>query len=238
MADLRVGPDSLARQLMEQVDKLTTLPGMGSLVAADLVFGLLEREFDTATINTAVAKALRPEPAVDLSAHRAILDIARGIDGRVRLVTTNFDLLFEACDGSLTKSSPPHLPDPTRFDDLAGIVHLHGHVNDTYSGAAGEGFILSSADFGRAYLSEAWATQFFRAILGKYSVLFVGYAADDPPVQYLLEALNRSVAASGNVFAFQVGSKASADALWRNRGVVAIAYDESDGYKNLWDSLN
>ena len=46
-------------------------------------------------------------------------------------------------------------------------------------------------DFGRAYLSDGWATQFIRGLINRYRLVFVGYAADDPPVQYLLEALSR-----------------------------------------------
>ena len=45
-----------------------------------------------------------------LDAHRVLLDLAaaRGI---TRVVTTNFDLLFEACDPALHSSGPPSLPD-------------------------------------------------------------------------------------------------------------------------------
>ena len=44
--------------------------------------------------------------------------------------------------------------------------------------------ILSSAEFGRAYLAEGWAARFIRDAIAKYIIVFVGYSADDPPVQY------------------------------------------------------
>ena len=59
-----------------------------------------------------------------------------------------------------------------------------------YQQAVGGRLVLSSAEFGRAYLAEGWATEFMQAAISRYRVVFVGYTADDPPVQYLLEALN------------------------------------------------
>ena len=166
---------------------------MSGLISADRVFGLLERDFLASDIEAAVAKALKPSPAADLSAHRMMLDLARDPYEKVRLVTTNFDCLFEACDSTLKSWQPPQLPDPQRYVDFEGVIHLHGRVNEGYTGADGDGFVLSSSEFGRAYLSDGWATQFIRSILEKYVVVFVGYTADDPPVQYLLEALHRSL---------------------------------------------
>ena len=70
--------------------------------------------------------------------------------------------------------SHPRMIDAKRDGDLAGIIHLHGHVDEDYSSADGDNFILSSAEFGRAYLSEGWATNFIRSVLEKYTVVFVG----------------------------------------------------------------
>jgi hypothetical protein len=154
-----------------------------------------------------------------------------------RLVTTNFDLLFEACDPALQRRSPPHLPDPRRPRDFSGVIHLHGRVTDTYDGAYDDEFVLSSADFGRAYLAEGWATQFIRALLGRYKLVFLGYAADDPPVQHLLEALSRADGPSGGLYAFQSGNSAEAKALWSHRGVEALPYNGADGHVALWETL-
>lgn len=62
------------------------------------------------SVHTAVAKALRPEPGYGLGAHRILIDLASSRSGVTRIVTTNFDLLFEECDSSLLSSGPPHLP--------------------------------------------------------------------------------------------------------------------------------
>ena len=166
-----------------------------------------------------------------------MLDLATTPDGNTRIVTTNFDLLFEACDSSLSQSTPPRLPDPHQNEEFKGVIHLHGHVDEKYSKAAGDYFILSSQGFGRAYLAEGWATSFIKSVLDKYIVVFIGYTADDPPVQYLLEALNSISKSPNNIYAFQDGPPDEAEAKWGHKGVQAIPYDASVGHKILWKTL-
>lgn len=171
-----------------------------------------------------------------LDAHRVLLDLAaaRGI---TRVVTTNFDLLFEACDPALHSSGPPSLPDPYSDRDFRGVVHLHGRVDATYRHAHDDEFVISSADFGRAYLSVGWATRFIQQLLSRFQVLFIGYTADDPPMQYLLEGLNLRAGTRNRLYAFQSGEQSTAIALWEHRGVKAIPFDNSDGFSPLWDTL-
>ena len=144
---LAIASESPTRRLIKAIETFTPIPGVGSLISADRVFGLIEREFRTHDIYSAIAASLRPEPTADLWAHKTLLDLSRGPDGKARIVTTNFDLLFEACDRSVFKWNFPKLPDPRRVAELDGIVHLHGHVTENYDGAAGDGFIISSAEF-------------------------------------------------------------------------------------------
>jgi hypothetical protein len=234
---LGVPTESTVRKIIEEAREIAARVGESGLISADRVFGLLERQFKVDDIHAAVAESLRPSKDIDLAAHRVLLDLAKGPDGRTRLVTTNFDLLFEACSPGLTSWIPPRLPDPVRYDDLAGIVHLHGRVTPTYD-RSDDGFVLSSSEFGRAYLSEGWATQFIQAVLKKYVVVFVGYTADDPPVQYLLEALNRgSDISSSALYAFQSGPHDDAQGKWRHKGVRPIPYSDGNSHESLWTTL-
>ena len=234
---LGVPTESTVRKIIEEAREIAARVGESGLISADRVFGLLERQFKVDDIHAAVAESLRPSKESDLAAHRVLLDLAKGPDGRTRLVTTNFDLLFEACNPELTSWIPPRLPDPVRYDDLAGIVHLHGRVTSTYNGSD-DGFVLSSSEFGRAYLSEGWATQFIQAVLKKYLVVFVGYTADDPPVQYLLEALNgRSDISSSALYAFQSGPYDDAQGKWSHKGVRPIPYGDGNSHESLWATL-
>jgi hypothetical protein len=233
---LGVARDDPARSVLAESKAVYERTGIG-LISSDRVFGLLERDFTVSDIERSVAKALEPAGSVDLSAHRILLTLAKAPTQEVRLVTTNFDLLFEKASPDLPTMRPPKLPDPARFSEFNGIVHLHGAVKTDYSGAQGEGFVLSSADFGRAYLSDGWAADFFRQIVERYVVVFVGYSADDPPIQYLLEALRKSSSSPTQIYAFDAGEPEFVTARWLTRGAHGIAYDPAHGHSALWDSL-
>ncbi|TAT79519.1 hypothetical protein ELI56_15550 [Rhizobium ruizarguesonis] len=224
---------SQARRLHDAAN--TKLPsGTKSFVPVDRMFSSLDLEFDPREVRDAVARALKPKPAVDLSAHRTLIDLSRGSDGRPRLVTTNFDLLFEACDPQMTSWGPSILPVPERPVDFEGIIHVHGRVDADYAGIT-DSVVLSSSDFGKAYLSDGWATHYIRRLMNRFKIVFVGYSADDPPVQYLLEALREEQSPVTNIYAFQYGNEADAQEQWIQKGVVPIAFGAN--YNNLWDTL-
>ena len=222
-----------AKAIKEIEDRI----GVPGLISADRLFGLLERDFLARDIEAAVAKALKPETKPDLGAHRLLIDLATTEQGATRIVTTNFDRLFDDCDRFLESWKPPRLPDLSPNADMNGIVYLHGKANREYNGTEGDGFVLSSSEFGRAYLADGWATKFIRETLEKYTVVFVGYTADDPPVQYLLEALNGMGGKLEPAYAFQSGDRDTAAARWGDKGVEAISYDPADGHKDLWDTI-
>ena len=239
LAKLRALPDSPASKLVEVSQKLEAISGVGSVIAADRIFGLLERDFSVPDIERAVGDVLRPPADVDLRAHRILLDLCCNTDGKVRLVTTNFDLLFEAAAPKATVWTPARLPQFREIASFDGIVHLHGVFDGAYQEPVGGSFVLSSSEFGRAYLAEGWATGFIRNVIDNYRIVFVGYAADDPPVQYLLEALSQSAYSnSSRLYAFQSGRPDEARALWSQKGVTAIAYDSTHGHAPLWNTLS
>ena len=234
---LKVDDDEPVCKILKEVQDIERRTGVNGIIPADRIFGLLERSFEVQIIEAEVAKALKSNGKPNLSAHKIMLDLSRNPDGNARIVTTNFDLLFEACDPSLHQSMPPRLPDPQRDEEFKGVVHLHGHVDQDYSKAAGDGLVLSSRGFGRAYLAEGWATSFIKSVLDKYVVVFIGYTADDPPVQYLLEALNTISKTPYKLYAFQDGPADEAEAKWGHKGVQPVIYDASGGHHALWRTL-
>jgi hypothetical protein len=234
---LGVVPDDPAMKIIAEIADVAQRTGVEGLISADRIFGLLERSFLSRDIEAAVARALAPKDGVDLSAHKTLVRLATTRDGMVRLVTTNFDRLFDGCRPGLQSFLPPKLPNPARATELNGIVYLHGKMNALGTAADGDGFVLSSSEFGRAYLSDGWATAFVKDLLVRYSVVFIGYSADDPPVQYLLEALNRTSGPMEGVYAFQSGDANYANLRWSHKGVTPIAYDSADGHLALWDTL-
>jgi len=244
--DLGSQSDSPAHLILSEASALAkkSIRGAGGLIAADRIFSMLEQhEFDRKTIQAAVARALKPKRRIDQDPLHHLLQLATGPDGRVRLVTTNFDRLFEQASTTLGQvakplkvHTAPLLPDPRRDGLFEGIIYLHGRVDDAYTEAESDEFVLASADYGRAYLADGWATSFIRALIEKYRIVFIGYSADDPPLHYLLEALHHSGSAAGRLYAFHSGAQADAEALWQPRGVRAIAYDPAN-HATLWKSI-
>ncbi|MEP9356003.1 SIR2 family protein [Xanthobacter sp. KR7-65] len=229
--------DSPARRLFDASQDFENVTGITGVVATDRIFGLLEQEFYPEEVREAVATALMPPRDHGLGAHRVLLDLSRDASGVVRLITTNFDRLFEDCDHGISSSNPPHLPDPRRLKDFRGVIHIHGRVDADYQRACDDEFVLSSADFGRAYLADGWATRYIQALLQRFKIVFVGYSADDPPVQYLLEALSRSDEPRNDLYAFQAGSVDQAAAQWKHKGVQPIPYNSANRHAALWETL-
>jgi SIR2-like protein len=235
---LGVSKNDDARWLLDKARELGKERNIAGLISADRVFGLLERQFPSAEIHAAVAKALKPVDNVNLSAHKILLRLAKTPESKTRLVTTNLDTLFDSCEKGLEFHQPTRLPNRSRYNDLDGVVYLHGRVNEDYSGADEAGFVLSSSEFGHAYLSEGWATEFCREIFRDYDVVFVGYSADDPPIHYLLEGLARSHNSSRRIYAFQAGESEEVAALWGHKNVEAISYAAiANDHSALWKTL-
>ena len=111
--------------------------------------------------------------------HGALLTLARSRKDRLRLVTTNFDRLFERVKGPAVDSfKAPELPIPK--SRLNGIVHLHGVLPEDPNPDDLDKLVLSSGDFGLAYLTEAWAARFVSELFRNFTVCFVGYSIADP----------------------------------------------------------
>src|SRR5208337_4410954 len=111
----------------------------------------------------AVAELLAA-PTTAFPDHLALLQLSRDSDGRPRLLTTNFDTLFErAARAAGLADAPSHAgkatPKPGGSDDY-GIMHLHGRICDDTLGLAASDLVLTSADFGDAYLRDGWASQY------------------------------------------------------------------------------
>ena len=151
-----------------------------------------------------------------------------------------FDRLFEKAQKRLHTHVPPGLPDLASGALLEGLVYLHGRMPTQPSdGIKRLNFVLSSADFGRAYLADGWATRFVRELLQRYVIVLLGYSANDPPVRYLLQGLHaRSDRTPAQIYALDSGTDDEVQARWRDRGVRALSYENSDDtHPALWDSL-
>ena len=161
-----------------------------------------------------------PEPT---ELHRNLLRLCTEPE-YVRIVTTNFDPLFEQAADGIFNTAPkvfqaPTLPLGQRFQ---GIVHIHGSVNEPTE------MVLTAQDFGRAYLTEAdgWARRFLVDLFANYTVLFVGYSHQDTIMNYLTPSLPPD----GRQQSFAlIGDQSSDDKdHWRRMGVEPVTFHQED----------
>ena len=199
----------------------------------DEVFQSLYREYGREQVAKVVWRKLSGSPKKERH-HAVIARLSASAEGHPQIVTTNFDRLFETAVGNGTPVfEAPMFPDLRRSP--TGITYLHGRLAD--SEAVPHNYILSSADLGRAYLAEGWAATFVRELLQRYTVVLLGYQAEDPPVHYLLQGLGSANTRSQNrLFAFDKGDDEDVYATWSGRGVRAISYGGCD-HDALWETL-
>lgn len=216
----------------------------------DTTISLLEaRRIDGRTaVRRAIANVLKPNLTAPNATrtHAALLTLARSRRGSSRLITTNFDRLFDhaanAMSLELDSYAAPLLPVPKK--KWEGIVYLHGHLTDAPSSADLDRLVVSSGDFGLAYLTERWAARFVSELFRNHIVCFVGYSIADPVMRYMMDALaaDRLLGeAPVEVYAFgshKAGEEASAAAQWSAKNVTPILYRDDGGHVALHDTLH
>lgn len=172
--------------------------------------------------------------------HAALLQLARNREGKLRLVTTNFDRVFERIGKRESMPFVPHVapmlpvPKNSRWD---GLVYLHGLLPDKPDDNALNRLVVTSGDFGLAYLTERWAARFVSELFRNYVVCFVGYSINDPVMRYMMDALaaDRMLGeitpqawALGDV---KPGEAATKTIEWKAKGVTPILYEVPAGDK-------
>ncbi|MBF0459864.1 MAG: SIR2 family protein [Magnetococcales bacterium] len=215
----------------------------------DTVIGLLEGRIvgGRKRVREQLSRVLTPDLALPqaLATHRAILTLARHPEKGVRLITTNFDRLFEeviAADRlTINTDQAPLLPVPkNRWN---GLVYLHGLLAPAPTATDLDHLVVSSGDFGLAYLVERWAARFVSELFRNYTVCFIGYSINDPVLRYMLDALaaDRLRGESPNeMFAsgpFSKGKEKQSATAWRKKNVTPILYREYRKHYYLHNTL-
>lgn len=178
----------------------------------DLFLGSMPDNFDT---HEHARRRISQKSSAPNSTHVALVQVAAA-GGPLRVVTTNFDnhLSTAAAEEGVLVPDQWTAPALPLGDDFAGIVHLHGSVlRDAQE------LVLTDVDFGRAYLTQAWATRFLLPMFQKFTVLFVGYSHDDPIMRYL--GLGLPPGTPRFVLTSQTGA---GDPKWARLGVKTIEY--------------
>ena len=184
--------------------------------------------------------------ATRTATHDALLTLSRNREGRTRLVTTNFDRLFEeAIRGAnldVERFQAPMLPVPK--DQWDGLVYLHGLLSEKPSAQELDRLVVSSGDFGLAYLIERWAARFVGELFRNYTVCFVGYSIDDPVLRYMTDALAADRLLGGSpleMFAFGSYSRSRENEQtnrWKAKNVTPILHREYRRHRYLHGTLH
>lgn len=217
----------------------------------DTAIDLLERDVvgGRAMVRHHIAEILTPDllRRRPTETHEALLSLAKDPRGKRRLVTTNCDRLFEVArarvvPGMLTHEAPLlPIPKSSRWD---GLIYLHGLLPEVPDPDRWNRLVLSSGDFGLAYLTERWASRFVADLLrGHFTVCFVGYSIDDPVLRYVMDALaaDRMLGETPpEVFALGSFSKGQFEEVaneWRAKNVTPILYAEHRNHFYLHRTL-
>lgn len=162
--------------------------------------------------------------------HAAIINLFKE-SKNIRIVNTNFDLLFQFAAGTICEDrvevyTAPALP---LGHDFEGIVDIHGSRNFPKS------IVLTDRDFGRAYLTEGWARRFLVSLFENFTVLFVGYSHNDIVMRYLARSLpDKSLGKRYSMISSNENKE-----YWHNLGIEPIIFQKKSAqdYSHLHLSL-
>ena len=235
-------PDSVECEALDLVDNNLDNLEKGQ-PNFDKAFGLLERpeRLGAERLRRSIINCLSIEPTGSLPVHDALLTLSRREKG-VRLITTNFDNRFiEAGLNENSVDASPKLPVPKPYR-WSSLVHLHGRIKPQDDGLD---LVITAADFGRAYLTEAWAARFITDLFREFIVVFVGYSVSDPVMAYMVDALaaeSKRGARFMTTYAFAAyeGTEMNIHKVqdeWRAKNIEPIPYDKKDEHRLLGETL-
>ncbi len=208
----------------------------------DATLDLLERRLpgQRLAVRRALSQALKPKlrRKGSTETHAALLKLARSRDGALRLVTTNFDRVFHSAAKRTNQAfhsyAAPMLPIP-KNSRWNGVVYLHGLMPSKVDDTSLNRLVVTSGDFGLAYLTERWAARFVSELFRNYEVCFVGYSINDPVLRYMMDALaaDRMLGeVTPQAWALgdcEPGQEHSKTIEWEAKGVKPILYNVPTG---------
>lgn len=220
------------------------------------VLGSVSRDLANPSAMVEAAAALLAIPAApELGQARTIVRLSRDLSNRVLVVTTNFDTLLERAIAALDPHADPAaisfagqaLPAPGGAD-FSGIIHIHGRLADAELALESTPLVLTSSDYGDAYMRSGWASRFLFDLARCKTIALVGYSANDAPVRYFLNVLEADRARFPDlrrVYALDsyAVNREDAERPWGTVAVTPIAYCKNDpetgapNHSPLWNDL-
>lgn len=236
-SDLNVKPSSIEKVAMDTRQFDTAI----NLMEGRLVEGrssVRKQLFQILTPNFSIPNAT--------ATHEALLSLGRHREGKLRLITTNFDRVFEKVLNDSGQSAKRHIAPnlPLYKNRWEGLVYLHGLLpKELANGCDLDHLVLSSGDFGLAYIADGWAARFVSQLFRTTTVCFIGYSINDPVLRYMMDALaaDRLLGESSpEMFAFGdfvKGEEEQRTNEWLAKNVTPILYEKTAGHGYLHQTL-
>jgi hypothetical protein len=218
--------DALASHVAEQAYRPSYDPSAYGGETPDGFLGRLEQE--GVAVRELVHERLSRTDSRPCALHRAIVRMFASAN-RIRIITTNFD-------PHLSTAAAEEYPEPTQTycapaiplgDDFTGIVNLHGCLDGRL-----QDLVVTSKDFGHAYLTNPWAAGFLRDVFTNYVTLFVGYNHNDVVMKYLALGLQPS----SRRFGFLPAGDTTAE-MWDQLGIHRIDYPAGSDHGELTETI-
>ncbi len=213
------------------------------------------RIVDPSELTRTVKGLLDPPTDPDLGHHHTILKLSRNLNNQPLIITTNFDTLLEQALSELEDTEQiislsfagQDLPPPGNAN-FGGIIHLHGRIANENLGLNETPLVITSADYGEAYMRAGWASRFLFDLCRCKTIVLIGYRAGDAPVRYflnVLEADRQRFPDLHKVYALEpVSEYRKIDTRWEALAVEPIAYKyniepetQKEDHSVLWRDL-
>ena len=179
----------------------------------------------------------------DFALHEAILDLSHDKNENIRVVTTNYDHCFHInTDRLVPQDVAPKLSVP-KIHKWNSLVYLHGKI-DTDSDPNGRNLVVTSSDFGVAYLTERWASRFCAELFRNFVIVFIGYSLGDPIMRYLTDSIAAEEHACPSdywkpryAFAPDKDNEIEEKSRWESYGIKPILYSSNTGHSLLHSTI-
>ncbi len=201
------------------------------------VLGSLSRRIvDPTQMIRTIVKLLQPPTDLNLDNHRTILRLSRNMENLPTIVTTNFDTLIERAllekaEAESIRSlsfAGQDLPAPGGAG-FGGVIHLHGRIADQNLDLDETSLVVTSANYGDAYMRSGWASRFLFDLCRSKTIVIVGYSAGDAPFRYFLNVLEADRERFPDlrpVYALDaVDDRNEGDDRWSTLAVEPISYE-------------
>jgi hypothetical protein len=112
-------------------------------------------------------------------------------------------------------------------------------------------FVLSSRDFARVYLRSGVVANYVYDLMRRYTLVLVGYSADDPPMRYLMDAIGEDAALFEDLkYPYVIAERPTvthdpngelAVERWRAKNITPILFGQRSGdnaFAPLWETLH